>query len=598
MNSLLLFILLTVSPFQIDEVEVVAERTEPTDAFRVIAQINHDEIQSLPVSNIADILAYLPGIDVRSRGASSAQSDISVQGGTFDQMQVLLNGINISDAQTGHYTMNIPITPALIERIEILQGAINIVTRDSQTDRYTLQMSAGTNADVHPAFGGSWNRRDVHINTSAEYIGSNGYYAPQANEKEQQALQNTDFRIANIYLQTRWKGMDVQAGAQYKDAGLGTGYGYASTDQFDATRTVFVSAKQESYIGRQWSIMALMAYRGQYDRYEWHRGTVSNRHWTHNTQATLQANYTSVIGRTTLGAAFKDEFISSSNMGTHNRWQVTLNAEQNIRWRGLTASVGLAEQYNSWIGWNTFGNAHIGYEFARTGSIILSASRSLRIPTWTDLFYKAGVQRGNAELKAEKAWRLALKSQYTWLWEKAGSLHLAGEVYYRWGKDVIDWNYNETDSLYYATNQNTVNAFGIDLLATYRYNKWLRRLTVRYAYTTLSTDVTQTKSQYLDYLRHKVSLHLDHGIYVWDKGCIGADWSLRWQAREGAYVDIYGVPGNTFKPVLLLDGSLYAELPHIRVALECQNMTNRHYYDYGGILMPGIHGALSLQADF
>jgi len=610
MTGLLLAILLAVSPFQIEEIEVTAACVQvPHQDLMVVAQMSHSEIESLPITSIADILTYLPSLDVRSRGASQAQSDISLRGGTFDQVLILLNGISVSDAQTGHYAMNIPINPALIERIDVLQGtaanmtgafsgAINIITRDITQDEYTLQLAGGTNGFVQPVFAGSWARGDVHINSSVEYARNEGYYAPDASEKEQVALENTDYQLANIYLQTRWDGLDIQAGAQYKDAGLGTGYGYASTDQFDATRTMFASATYSNIVHSRWNISACIAYRGQHDRYEWHRGTPSNRHWTHNAQAAFHATCDWFNGnKTTFGAEFKNEYIRSTNMGEHNRWQATVDVQHTYQWRGLEASLGIAGHYHNRHGWYGSGHAEIGYRNTRA-AVALTATRSLRMPTWTDMYYRAGVQRGNEDLKAEQAWTLALNGHYAWYWENTGRLDLSGDIFYRWGEDIIDWTYNETDSLFHATNQNKVNTFGINVAADYRYNKWLRHVIVRYAYTTLSLDVADVKSNYLDYLRHKIVVNINHGIYVWSKGCIGADWSLRWQQREGTYVDIYGTPGNAFQPVLLLDGSLYVELPYVRVALECTNMTNRHYYDYGGILMPGATGRICLTSNF
>lgn len=158
--------------------------------------------------------------------------------------------------------------------------------------------------------------------------------------------------------------------------------------------------------------------------------------------------------------------------------------------------------------------------------------------------------------------------------------------------------HDSTDQLFHATNQNTVNTFGVELNATYHLNEWLKNIRVQYAYTNLSLDVAKEKSNYLDYLRHKVILNIDHGIYVWERGCVGANWTLRWQDREGSYVDIYGTAGNAYQPVLLLDGSIYMECARVRVSMECTNMTNRHYYDYGGVLEPGAHGRLCVRANF
>ena len=612
MYGVLLSILLAVSPFQLEEIEVTGVQGHyRSDSCEVVARLTQSEIAALPVTNVADLLAYLPSVDVRSRGAGNAQSDVSLRGGTFDQVAVLLNGVPVSDAQTGHYAMNIPLSTALIERIEVLQGAdadvtgaltgaINIITKDVRSDHYHMGLSAGTNSYVAPVFAGCWRRDEVRISSSIEYAQSDGYYAPQANEKEQRALRNSDYQLANIFVQTRWKGLDMQTGAQYKDAGLGTGYGYASTDQFDATRTLFATLKYANYLADRWSVHTFAAYRGQYDRYEWHRGEPLNRHWTHNAQAAFAAQYHWIWAGTytQFGAEFRDEYIHSSNMGEHNRWQATLKAKQQVQWRDLKASLSLAGHYNSWCGWYGSGAAHIDYRFDHArGAVFIDANRSLRMPTWTDMYYKAGVQRGRTDLKAEKAWQLTVGGQYTYRWKQAGQLHVAADAYYRWGTDIIDWTYNETDSLFYATNQNRVNTFGVEVSADYHWNQWLRTISMQYAFTNLSLDVTTVKSNYLDYLKHKIVVQLDHGIYVWRKGCVGAHWSLRWQDREGTYVDIFGAAGNTFEPVLLLDGSIYIEFPHVRVAAECTNMTNRHYYDYGGVLMPGAQGRISLTAN-
>ena len=69
---------------------------------RIVTILDSVSIASAPADNVNDILKYALGVDVRQRGAMGMQTDISVRGGTFDQIAVLLNGINISDPQTGH----------------------------------------------------------------------------------------------------------------------------------------------------------------------------------------------------------------------------------------------------------------------------------------------------------------------------------------------------------------------------------------------------------------------------------------------------------------------------------------------------------------
>ena len=86
-------------------------------------------------------MKFAAGVDCRQRGVDGVQSDISIRGGTYDQVLVLLNGIPLNDPQTGHNTLNLPVDIESIQRIEILEGpgcriygpnafsgAINIIT--------------------------------------------------------------------------------------------------------------------------------------------------------------------------------------------------------------------------------------------------------------------------------------------------------------------------------------------------------------------------------------------------------------------------------------------------------------------------------------
>ncbi|MBD0376840.1 MAG: Plug domain-containing protein, partial [Flavisolibacter sp.] len=90
---------------------------------RNILIIKGDRITQLPVHSIDELLRYLPGLEVQARGPIGAQSDFVIRGGTFQQVLVILDGIRLNDPLTGHFNSYIPITPAEIDRIEVLKGA-------------------------------------------------------------------------------------------------------------------------------------------------------------------------------------------------------------------------------------------------------------------------------------------------------------------------------------------------------------------------------------------------------------------------------------------------------------------------------------------
>ena len=621
----------------LQEVLVVSHKAEVhSEAYRLITQVSHAEIEALPIQTVADILQYLPGIDVRTRGANGAQADISMRGGTFDQVLVLLNGVPLSDFHTGHYALNIPISSEIIERVEVLQGtsanlhgafsgAINIVTRTAvstgKDHDVALKLTAGMNGLVNPEVATSIKKDEALFNVSAEYSRAEGYYAPNPTEKEAIACRNSDFQLANLYFQTRWRGLDVQAGAQWKDAGLGMGYGFGSQDQFDATRTAFASAKYEHRWGA-WRLDAQAAYRANYDRYEWHRGQrlYGNFHFAQTASAALAAHYASQVGTTSFGVSVRNENMHSTNLGDTinpngqvpnvagfplsevrvldlvkggNRFHTNYYAEQTFYYAGLSASIGINGTYNTQFGHHLGGGANIGYTFEKAGTLYANANRSLRMPTFTDLYYNAGNQLGNRNLKPEEAWLLSVGYKYTPDFGKAGKLSLSADWYYRWGKNIIDWVYVPADTKrpYHAMNQQQVNATGVELSVAYRLNEWLRCISVDYAYTYLDLNLKESGSRYLDYLSHKLSIHLEHGIY---KG-LGASWTVRFQKREGQYNNAEGAVAD-YQPVWLLDGSVFWQNKFLRVSADCTNMTNTRYYDYGGILQPGAWAKISIKA--
>jgi vitamin B12 transporter len=127
---------------------------------RNITTIQGEQFNKLPIHSIDELLRYIPGIEVQQRGPMGSQSDIVIRGGTFQQVLVILDGVRLNDPNTGHFNSYIPVSPAEIERIEILKGAssaiygseavggvINIITKTFASragqDKKQLSIEAG-----------------------------------------------------------------------------------------------------------------------------------------------------------------------------------------------------------------------------------------------------------------------------------------------------------------------------------------------------------------------------------------------------------------------------------------------------------------------
>lgn len=128
---------------------------------RNITIVKGEAFAELPVHSVDELLKYVPGIEIQARGPQGSQSDITLRGGTFQQVLVIIDGIRVNDPNTGHFSSYIPIVPAQIDRIEVLKGAssaiygsdavggvINIITKSfsaAKQHKNTLQaqVSAG-----------------------------------------------------------------------------------------------------------------------------------------------------------------------------------------------------------------------------------------------------------------------------------------------------------------------------------------------------------------------------------------------------------------------------------------------------------------------
>src|SRR5687767_7568964 len=109
---------------------------------RTLSIITREGITGLPVHSVADVLRLVASVDVRARGIRGVQTDFAVRGANFGQMLVLVDGVRLNDAQSGHHNGDIPVPLDAVERIEILHGSgssifgadafggtVNIITR-------------------------------------------------------------------------------------------------------------------------------------------------------------------------------------------------------------------------------------------------------------------------------------------------------------------------------------------------------------------------------------------------------------------------------------------------------------------------------------
>ena len=266
--------------YDLDEVEVSAQRAPAmySQVARIVSVINRDEIEAAPVQSIQELLEYALSVDVRQRGVHGVQADISVRGGSFDQTLILLNGINISDPQTGHHALDLPVSLKNIQRIEILEGpaarvfgpnafsgAINIITNAEGKTNIKVDFAGGQYKLADLNLSGNLSSKNWDQFVAFNRISSDGY------------IDNTDFKTWNAFYQTKLDTkpgtIQFQVGHTNKAFGANSFYTANYPNQFEETKTNFASLKFET--GEKIHLIPSIYWRRHQDRFELFRSEPS-----------------------------------------------------------------------------------------------------------------------------------------------------------------------------------------------------------------------------------------------------------------------------------------------------------------------------------
>ena len=605
---------------KLDEVLVTGSRAPLTalQSAKIVAVISRDDIQRAEAASINDILKLVPGVDVRQRGGFGVQTDISINGGTFDQITILLNGMNISSAQTGHNAADFPVSLSDIERIEVLEGAsarvfgssafsgaINIVTRTDSDNNVRIGVEGGS-------FGSFGIDESVNLRTGAVGQKISGGYT-----NSDGGTTNSDFRRRRAYYMGRWTtsatnanapliDMQWQAGFSSQDFGASTFYSAKFNNQFEATRRFLASVQAEI---RPWRndrlcITPMVYWHKDVDHYQLTKGKEGaaageNYHRLDTYGASLNAHTTWLLGKTAAGVDVRREHILStaygdlqdeskwvSISGTNRKYErlgertnTSLFLEHNVIVGGFTLSAGLLANRNTALDgkFRLYPGVDVSYRPNNAWKVYASWNRALRVPTYTDLYTNNSVQQGDIALRPEKNEAFKVGTRY-----RCHGFEAMVSGFYSRGTDIIDWVYPTQESKKYkAMNIGKLDNMGYSLDATLHLQELLPRFfitRVKAGYAFIhqkhSTDGDVFGSLYaLEYLRHKATLQVDHRI--WRR--LEATWALRWQERM-----------NGYHPYTKIDVRLQWSAPTYNLYVKVDNLTNHHYYDLGGVRQPGI----------
>ncbi len=603
---------------KLEEVEISGQR-EPVIASqlsRIVTVISKNEIEQAPYINVNDILRQVPQVDIRQRGPNGAQADISIQGGTFDETLILLNGINITDPQTGHYNLVLPLDIESVGRIEVLKGpasrvygtnafcgAVNFITG---LDTINYMKGSLTSGDF-----GLW-REALTGNLHSDHFTG---FISVSQGKSDGYIHNTGYNYSNIYYfgKANFNQGNVYIQLGYADNAYGANNFYTPEfeDQFDHTNTYFGSIAAQT--GKTIKIKPYLYWRRNYDHYELiHESpnVYQNFHFTDVYGGGLNFTYNNILGKSSLGIDYRNETIHSTNLGyvtadsvkveneniyydkMDSRYNLSLFGEHVVTFSGLLVSIGVMANYNSNIGSIKFyPGSDISYKINNTVKAYISVNNSLRLPTFTDLFYNGPQAKGNATLQPEQAWSFESGFKY-------GNNFLTGNLTYfnRWGRNIIDWVLASNSGIYTwnAVQYPVLNTEGVEIAANlfpqnvFGRENFIEQIHLSYSFTSLSKSADSIKSNYaLNNIRYKFVLQVNHRIIK----NLEASWQYSYQKRNGNYGEYIAASNKLttmqYTPFMLLDGKISYNIKFVKIFAEASNILNQKYFDLGNIPQPG-----------
>lgn len=589
----------------LDEYEVISA-VEPlifSQQSRLVNLISKQAIQQTAQQDIAGIISNQRGIDVRQRGGFGIQNDISLRASSFDQVLILLNGIPISDAQTGHFNLNLPITSQNIERIEILEGsaariygtnafagAVNIVTNPEAKNSLKLITEGGQHAYYSVGTSANFYKGRNRTFLSYQKSGSDGY------------MENTDFLMKNLFFQTQWIAnrftVDILFGAHQKEFGANGFYSAKYPLQYEYNKVYNGNANVN--FGKQFISRISLFWRKHQDQWVLTRENPSiyqNFHQTDTYGFKTNHRFISQFGKTLLGTEIKSESIWSTSLGEAQPnlkpvpWDNAYNFSHYYRRTNLSAfldqQITFGDNFHTAFGflinWNSADNSNIStypgidfsYDINRHLKLIASLNQAMRLPSFTDLYYSGPANLGNTDLIPEKATSFEFGFKYY-----TSKIHFDAVYFTRLGKNIIDWVWIEEIEKWQTQNIIEQNVSGLEMGISYSTS--LKQFYLNYTY----IDV-QSKENFQ--LTKYASTHLKHQLNLGGTFTIlpnlMASFSLSYRDRVGVFQSYDFVNSeyleNQYKAVFLANAKLTYRRPYYSLHLDGLNLLNKAYYEYG-----------------
>ena len=502
---------------ELEEAVVISSKVDltPQETGRDVIVIKAEDIEKLPVNSLDELFRYLPGVEISTRGGFGAQADFSIRGATFNQVLVLIDGVRMNDALTGHFNSNIPVHPSEIYQIEVIKGAeaalygadavggvINIITkaftRRFYDDNISVDLKGGEYGFILASGGINY------LSKSGRFGVTGGYNYRMAEGQElgiDTLTQDFTIQTGSLALTYRRNKFDMAIRSAYDDR-LNSAVYYYTRSTFDRSREqvmVWWNQAQIRYAFDENNTTTVrLGYRHSRDSFLFNPLFPANIH-------TIMARTISAEHRWrfssrsdwVFGVESNHYDIESTDRGDHGvshegafiRWHYTP-----VKDFGITATARV--DYDTAYDLEFSPQLSLVY-FLEDGSIYGSIGRSIRSADFTERYngnklamISPGRNVGNPGLDVESAWNAELGSKLFLTSNTTLDLLFFG----RKSEQLIDWILTLSDEIpnndnlqsgeyyFYASNLSEVTTVGIESSILHSRNYGNSKLDYRIGY--------------------------------------------------------------------------------------------------------------------
>lgn len=557
------------------ELEPIIVRRLPYDNTTkgmVSAVITQEEMKRIPANAPEDFLTYL-GVDVQTRGLYGVKSDISLNASTFQQVLILVNGMRVKDPQTSHHDLDLFFNIDDIERIEIIPaaatavygpdgigGAVNFVLKKPTKEKNSLTLAAGNHDTFEEKLNFSYEAFKARNRLSVSNVESDG------------SRFDTDFRSNTFFHSTVFQkdsdSLFLNIGYNEKEFGAYDFYtpnrGYPSKEW---TNTKFIDGQGVWDAGRL-RLEPHLNFRQHHDKFMLDITNPSLYLNYHQTDVYELGNRLAVPfaqGEFGLGADYGEERITSNNLGKHirSRWDVYLNPVFELSPRRTLNFVLRCDDYST-FGEELTGSVSLKHNLDDKSDVYAALGRTIRIPTFTELYYSDPTTAGDLNLKPEQAYHLEAGGNR----QLREDLNFSFSFFVRQEYDTIDFTkLAPSDPKFIARNISEAFTCGLNTVLKWQATE-KTFLDLRYFYADKRLNDDGKIYKYgLSFLKHMVNLGIDNELPF---GHNRIDFIMKKKPIRRAWL-------------LVNDRMTYSVNKNIELFFEVYNLGNVEYQEIEGV---------------